>query len=340
MGFTPTNGEPCLYYMIMKNKMILVLVYVDDLLLASQDVKWIEEIKRGLSEEFDLKDFGSVRYCLGLEIGQVENTITISQRGYILGMLKRFKMEECNAVRTPADFGVKLDASDEKDVEERWPYRELIGGLMYLAVATRPDIANAVAKLAQFNNSPGKQHWIAAKRVLRYLRGTIGLDLVYKKTNETLKGFTDADWAACIVDCRSFTGYAFILAGAAISWKSQKQRTGALSSTEAEYISLAEGVKEAVHLRGVLCELGLQRMTKIVMHVDNQGAKCLASDHVFHLRTKHIDARYHFIREIVSSGAIRLEYLPTDRMPADVLTKSLPSQKHLKCIESLGVHRI
>jgi len=139
---------------------------------------------------------------------------------------------------------------------------------------------------------------------------------MYTKTNEPLHGFSDADWGGNKIDRRSFTGYVYLLGDAAMSWKSQKQRVVALSSTEAEYVSMTEAVKEGVYLRSILEELDLPHMTDITLFVDNRGAECLASNHMYHQRTKHIDIRYHFIREAVAKGLVMLEHVPTDgRVP-------------------------
>ncbi|XP_053968900.1 uncharacterized protein LOC128870316 [Anastrepha ludens] len=159
--------------------------------------------------------------------------------GYILELLRQYGMSECNPVATPSGCNTVFDKSCEK-LDKTYPYREIIGALMYLSVATRPDIANTVARLAQFVNDPSKAHWNAVKRVLRYLAGTADKGLVYQRPALPLVGYTDADWGGCTNDRRSYTGYAYLVSNAAIRWKSQKQRTVALSSTEAEYVSLAE----------------------------------------------------------------------------------------------------
>ncbi|XP_055848463.1 uncharacterized protein LOC129913688 [Episyrphus balteatus] len=211
---------------------------------------------------------------------------------------------------------------------------------MYLSVATRPDIANTVSRLGQFTCNSNKCHWLAAKRVLRYLAGRASLGLVYTKKKEALFGYTDADWGNCVIDRRSYTGYVFLLSGAAISWKSTKQRTVSLSTTEAEYVSLSEASKEAIYLRSILLELGFLDFAKTKIFVDNRGALCLANDHVFHARTKHIDIKHHFVRESVVAGMFVLQHIPTDQMTADILTKPLSREVHSKCTEALGLRKL
>jgi len=250
MGLIPTKGEPCMYHANHEDAILIIVIYVDDILIASQNPKWIEKTKKALAEDFEVKDFGLAKRCLGLEIIQNDNVISLSQGSYTRELLMRFGMNECKPASTPSEVGAKLTKKEEisatRDIsnQKNQPYRELIGALMYLVVGTRPDIANTVAKLAQFSACHEEKHWSAAKRVLRYLKGTTNLGLVYRKNDGTLIGFADADWGGCVINRRSFSGYVFVLSGAAISWKSQKQRTVSLSSTEAEYVSLSEPLKK------------------------------------------------------------------------------------------------
>jgi len=160
---------------------------------------------------------------------------------------------------------------------------------MYLAVSTRPDIAHAVSYLSQFNEDFDKDHWTAAKRVLKYLKGTINFGIEFNQNPSTLTGFVDSDWGGCAVDRRSYTGYVFLLNGGPISWDSKKQRTVALSSTEAEYMALSEATKKAIYLNEFLIELGFKEMTDRVLFNDNIGAKKLAENTTFHARSKHIE---------------------------------------------------
>ncbi|KAG5325753.1 COPIA protein, partial [Pseudoatta argentina] len=175
---------------------------------------------------------------------------------------------------------------------------------MYLSVCTRPDIAHAASYLSQFNNCHGSDHWTAAKRVLRYLKGTRDVGLVYGKTSDPLTGY---------------------------------QRTVALSSMEAEYMAISDATKEAVHLRSFILELSPGSNGKITLYSDNIGAIKLAENPVFHNRSKHIDVRHHFVRGIVDNGEIELSYKSTEDMAADILTKGLPGLKHRKCVKSLGL---
>lgn len=238
---------------------------------------------------------------------------------------------------TPSELNVRFDDASEDEALINYPYRELIGAFMYLSVGTRRDISNTVSRLAQWTNKLQKRHWLAAKRLLRYLAKTADVGLLYQRTGQHIFGYVDADWGGSAVDRRSYSGYAFLMSGAAVTWKSQKQKTVALSSTEAEYVSLAESAKEALYLRSLLRELDFCKCDLILIYTDNRGAECLAGDPMFHARTKHIDIKYHFIRESISADKLFLKHLPSQEMVADVLTKPLPRVSHERCLVKLGL---
>jgi len=206
-------------------------------------------------------------------------------------------------------------------------------------VCTRPDISFAVGYLSQFCNNYRKEHWIMVKRILRYLQGTVDVGLTYRRTGRSLHDFVDADWANCPKDHRSYTGYAFILAGCPVTWESRKQRTVALSSTKAEYMALSEATKEGLYLIRFLRDLGFDHLSRVRILCDNNEARKLAKNPVFHNRTKHIDVRHHFVREVLRDGDLSVEFTPTSEMAADVLTKSLSKPKHLRCLEILGISK-
>lgn len=240
---------------------------------------------------------------------------------------------------------VNLKFSDTQEITNV-PYQELIGSLMYLSVSTRPDISFAISFLSQFNLHHTNEHWQAAKRVLRYLKATQDVGLLYKQTRQDIAGFVDADWANDPTDRKSFTGYVFKLADNAISWECRKQTSTALSSTEAEYMALSEASKEAVYLNGLLIELCstydkaveiFSENQSIDLFNDNQSAQKIATNPIFHRRTKHVDVRYHHLREKIAEGKINLHYLSTQQMIADVCTKALPGPKHKLCSKGIGL---
>ncbi|GBP47094.1 Copia protein [Eumeta japonica] len=242
-------------------------------------------------------------------------------------------MLECKEASTPVECKLDIEKSETCDTEI--PYQQLIGSLMYLAVQTRPDISFSVSFLSQFNKCHTNVHWKYAKRILRYLKKTKSFCLKYVKGETELVGYVDADWASNSVDRKSYTGYCFVLSGSAISWESRKQRTVALSSMEAEYMAIAEACKEAIYLRMLLCEL-TGNLRTVKLYNDSQSAQKLVANHVCHRKSKHIDIRYHFVKDVINDKVINLQYLPTTAMPADFLTKALSPMKHYKCIEGIG----
>lgn len=242
--------------------------------MMSTDPSWVDEIKMKLLEDFEIEDLGEASHCLGLEIKQDEKFIMLRQSRYIQDILEKYGMSNYNPTSTPSEVAAKQkDVVVEEIRLNDWPYRELIGTLMYLSIGTRPDISNTVSCLAQFTNEPAKHNWMAIKRLLRYLAGTREIGLVYRKNEKPLIGYSDANWGGCLVTRRSFTRYAFFLASAAVTWKSQRQYTVALSSTESEYVSLSEATKEALHLSRLLREIGLNDRSNVKIFVDNRSAQ-------------------------------------------------------------------
>ncbi|GAB1867410.1 Reverse transcriptase Ty1/copia-type domain-containing protein [Camponotus japonicus] len=340
-GLNRSNIDPCIYHMNQGEDLLLVAIYVDDLLVVSWNDTLIAGLAKYLSKKFEVRDLGRAKYCLGIEFSHEESGIKMNQKGYINDILKRFGMVDSRPVSTPIDLGLKLKRIETQTAEERnLPYRKLIGSLMYLAICTRPDIAYAVSYLSQYNSCFNKTHWVAAKRILRYLKGTSDLGLHFRKDSNSLKGYCDADWGNCLEDRRSYTGYVFVLAGSPIAWESRKQRTVALSSTEAEYMAMTEATKEAICTRKFLIELNFDTLADVTVLSDNNGAQKLAENPMFHNRTKHIDIRHHFVREALENDLLKIQHVSTNDMAADILTKGLSRPKHLKCIEQLGLDGI
>jgi hypothetical protein len=225
---------------------------------------------------------------------------------------------------------------EEQEAMRNVPYSSGVGSLMYAMTATRLDIAFAVSALSAFMSNPGKKHWTALKRVLRYLQGTREYCLALGGSKAELSGWCDADWANDKDTRRSVTGYIFKLGDGVISWQSKRQPTVALSSTEAEYMSASYAACEAAFLHQMLSELGYKQST-VTLHCDNQSCIALSNNPAYHQRSKHIDVQHHFIREQVDSGKIELKYTPTEHMMADTLTKALPRVKHQRCVDGMGL---
>lgn len=247
-------------------------------------------------------------------------------------------MTTCRTTATPLDpkYQVKCD-EDNCEKFDQTQYQSLIGSLMYIAINTRPDILHSVCKLSQRNKDPHMEHMVAAKRILRYLSTTQNKQLIYQKTGKPIECYTDADWGGDTTNRKSYTVYAFMLAGAVFSYESKKQATVALSSTEAEYMSLSSTSKEATYLRKLLSEMQLNFPKSIVINADNISAINLVKNPVYHERSKHIDVKYHYIRDVFRKGEIELQYCCSSDNVADIFTKNLPKPSHEKFVKMLGL---
>ncbi|XP_065060473.1 uncharacterized protein LOC135687761 [Rhopilema esculentum] len=215
-----------------------------------------------------------------------------------------------------------------------------IGCLTYAATATRSDIAAAVGVLSQFMSHPSKKHWQGIKRIFRYIKGTVNCGLKFEsfsEMNSSLLGYSDADWGGDLSTRKSTSGYLFKLCGGIVSWKKKKQPVIALSSTEAEYIALCSSTQEAVWLRRLLESIGFAQQKPTTVYEDNQGAIALSKNTKNHAKTKHIDIRYHYIREAIEKNNIMLEYCPIEQQTADILTKGLAKERFQKLRSTMGI---
>jgi hypothetical protein len=343
-GYNKCNADHCCYFKRFESSYIILLLYVDDMLVAGPDMDEIQMLKKQLSREFDMKDLGAAKQILGMRINRdkQKGTLQLSQEEYIDRILKRFSMSNAKPVSTPlaSYFRLSKDQSpkteEEKDFMAKVPYASAIGSLMYAMVCTRPDIAHAVGAVSRFMTNPGKQHWEAVKWILRYLRGTTDRCLCFRRGELKLQGFVDADFAAEVDHRRSTTGYVFTVGTTAVSWISQIQKIVALSTTEAEYIAVTEASKEMIWLQGLLAEMGFKQ-EKNVLHSDSQSAIHLAKNSAFHSRTKHIGLRYHFVRSLLEDGVLTLEKIQGSKNPADMLTKTVTIEKLKLCSTSVGL---
>ena len=317
---------------------------MDDMLIAVTNMREIKKLKEQLSSAFEMKDLGAAKRILGMEITRDRSNrkLFLSQKSFAEKVIRRFGMEKAKVVSTPLAVHFKLSASlspksdDERKYMEKVPYSSAVGSLMYLMVCTRPDIAQAVSVVSRYLSCPGKGHWEAVKWIFRYLKGTINARLEFGKGNGPLTGYVDSDFGGDLDKRRSLTGYIFTLGDCAISWKSQLQPTVALSSTEAEYMAITEAIKEAIWLKAFVGEMSSFN-GPIVVFCDNQSAVHLTKDRMHHERTKHIDIRYHFVRDVISEGKVLVKKIGTESNPADMLTKPLPIAKFKFCTSSVSV---
>ncbi|XP_059076124.1 uncharacterized mitochondrial protein AtMg00810-like [Cryptomeria japonica] len=313
LGFCKNDADSNIYFKVSNDEMLILVLYVDGLFLTGKD-ELIIRCKKELASEFEMKDLGLMHYFLGLEVWQRSNEIFPSQGMYTIDILKRFRMMDCKPMSTPMESNLKkLSVSAaNSDFADPSKYKQLIGSLMYL-VNTRPNICYVVNALSQFMSMPKHVHLVAAKHILRYLRGTVGYGLKYPlKSPITLESYSDADWAGSVKDRKSTSGFFFNLGSAVISWACRKQSSVALSTAEAEYIAASVASREAVWLCKLLAGLFGQPWEPIVFHCDNQSCIKMSVNPVFHDRSKHVETHYHFIRDMVQRGAIQLKYVSTD----------------------------
>lgn len=337
-GLRSSEADPALFILIKENTKTFVLVYVDDILIAGTKDN-IQEVKQILKDKFDVKDLGEASFYLGMEIirDRQNKTLTISQQRYTHDLLTKFAMTEVKTRNVPLDVSIKLSANDGESLNDP-RYSELVGGLLYLSVYTRPDIAQAVGALARYMSNPTTTHWTAAKNVLRYVASTSTLGIIYRGNQGLSKliGYCDADYAGDIDTRRSTTGYVFLLHGGVISWSSRLQPTIAASTTEAEYMAASAGTKEALWLRKLLPELGVNVET-IQIYDDSQGAIQLLKHPIASSRSKHIDVLHHFTRERVARKEVNFTYVQSSDQLADIMTKPLPPSKFKYCCDGIGL---
>ncbi|RVW91047.1 Retrovirus-related Pol polyprotein from transposon TNT 1-94 [Vitis vinifera] len=319
---------------------IYLVVYVDDIVITGSDQDGIQKLKQHLFTHFQTKDLGKLKYFLGIEIAQSSSGVVLSQRKYALDILEETGMLDCKPVDTPMDPNVKLVPGQGEPLGDPGRYRRLVGKLNYLTI-TRPDISFPVSVVSQFLQSPCDSHWDAVIRILRYIKSTPGQGVLYENRGHTqVVGYTDADWAGSPTDRRSTSGYCVFIGGNLISWKSKKQDVVARSSAEAEYRAIALATCELIWLRHLLQELRFGKDEQMKLICDNQAALHIASNPIFHERTKHIEVDCHFIREKIASGCVATSFVNSNDQLADIFTKSLRGPRIKYICNKLGAYDV
>ena len=338
IGFKKCPFEQTLFIQIREGgKILIVCLYVDDLIFTGNNEDMFLEFKNSMMKEFDMTDLGRMSYFLGIEVAQTSNGIFICQKKYVQDVLKRFQMEGCNHVYNPIVPGCHLTKDVEGERIDSTLYKQIIGSLMYLS-ATRPDIMYVTSLLSRFMEEPTMLHFQAAKRVLRYLKGTSNFGILYKREKgNNLVGYSDSDYAGDLEDRKSTSGYVFFLNSGAISWSSKKQPVVSLSTTEAEYIAAASCACQAIWLRRLLENLKYVSRGPTAIHCDNSSAIQLSKNPVLHGKSKHIDIRFHFLRELTKEGTVELIYCQSSKQIADIFTKPLKLETFVRLRGLLGV---
>lgn len=322
-----TPSDPAVYVVNDERGILFIHLHVDDSLVMSNSSKFLLQFQTHLNEKYTVKWTPKPTLYLGIQIDydQSRKTLRLSQTHYIESVLDRFSMTNCNVSKTPLPPNTILTSGSAEDVAEAsdLPYQSVIGCLQWLANSTRPDIAHAVSQLSRFNASWTKEHWLMAKHVLRYLKGTSTTGITFGGTSEPLKVFSDADFSQCPETRRSVTGYIFCLNNGAVSWTSQRQHVVALSTSEAEYMAASEAARHLAWVRDFLFDIFHQQERPTPFYIDSTSAVSVITENAIKKRSKHIDRRYHHIREQHQAGKIDIIRIPTTEMLADFLTKPL-----------------
>lgn len=349
IGFSMSNYDNCIW--INESTGVLIAIYVDDILVTGPSEDKIDFVKTQLKEEFEMTDSNEVDFFLGIQVrrGGGKGGYAWSQEHYIEKLLEQWEMRNCEPVKTPMDKTYLAKRKPDENPADKHNYQSAVGSLMYLMMASRPDIAFAVSHLSKFCSDPSEKHWLAVKRLLRYLRGTSKLALLLgvKGRNSGVVGYTDADWASDSEDRKSVGAYLFFVCGSVVSWTAKKQAFVATSTMESEYVAAAQAAKEAIWLREFFGELtsknphlkvpGFTHEKPIEIFCDNQAAIRVAKNAEHHKKAKHIDISYQFLRQRVHLGHIRMTHISTKDMVADALTKPLTYDKFINCRDAMNL---
>jgi hypothetical protein len=339
-GFTRLKSDPCAYVRRDDNGIGIITVWVDNLLLFATTDTSMQIMKQDIRSQWETTDLGEPTKIVGIEITLRDRTVMISQQQYIENILKKEGLERANSVSTPLDQNVPIEPNPEGNEGNRSnAYASLLGELQFLANTSRPDITFVVNRLAAYTANPSLQHTSALKRVLRYLAGTKSYGIMYGDTRghpDTFHGYVDAAWANQD-ERKSTSGYVFLSCGGVITWKSKKQTITAQSSTEAEYIALSEASREACWLRSLHFELGFPQTGPSLIKCDNEGAIAMAKNSQFHQRSKHVDIKWHLIKDKIKENQVHVESCRDHEQTADILTKPIPWAKHTQHVKEMAL---
>ncbi|GJY69803.1 retrotransposon protein, putative, ty1-copia subclass [Tanacetum coccineum] len=349
-GFSQNADEPCVYLKASGGISTFLILYVDDILIMGNSIPMLQDVKSYLGRCFAMKDLGEAAYILGIKIyrDRSRRLIGLCQSAYIEKILKRFHMENSKRGSIPMQDKLRLSKSQgastpaELKRMQNVPYASAVGSIMYAVRCTRPDVAFAQNITSRFQQNPGDLHWTTVKNILKYLRNTKDMFLVYEgdlKRELRVSCYTDAGYLTDVDDLKSQTGYVFVLNGGAVDWKSAKQSIFATSSAEAEYIAAFDASKEAVWVRKFIYGLGVVPTIEkpISMYCDNTGAIAIANESGITKGARHFHAKVHYLREVIEFGDIKLEKVHTYDNLADPFTKALAFPKHSELTRNIGM---
>ncbi|XP_059455229.1 uncharacterized mitochondrial protein AtMg00810-like [Corylus avellana] len=284
-GLVSSSYDSALFLRTTDNDTILILLYVDDMIITGDDISGIRALQSFLSQNFEMKDLGTLSYFLGLEVTSSNDSYYLSQAKYVSDLLSRAGLTDSKTASNPLETNVKLLTTDGEPLSDATLYRQLVGSLIYLTI-TRPDIAYAVHLVSQFMSAPRSTHYAAVLHILRYVKGTMFYGIHFSSHSSLeLRAYSDADWVGDPTDRRSTTRYCFLLGTSLISWCSKKQSVVARPSTEAEYRALADTTYELLWLRWLLSDMGVSHSISSPIYCDNRSVIQIAHNDVFHEHT-------------------------------------------------------
>ncbi|CAM8931339.1 unnamed protein product [Rhodiola kirilowii] len=310
-GFILNQSDKCVYSKFDDSgNGVIICLYVDDMLIFGTNIKCIILTKEFLSSKFSMKDMGEAEVILGIKIEKVEGGLALTQSQYIEKVLKKYKYLDCHPMNTHFESSQRLSPNKGAPVSQL-KYSRVIGSLMYAMTSTRPDIAFAVGKLSRYTSNPSEDHWKAVHRILRYLKGTMNLGLVYSEFPSVIEGYSDASWISNKEDHSSTSGWVFLLGGGAISWASKKQTCISSSTMESEFVALAAASKEAEWLKNMIHEIPLweRPISPILIHCDGVAALAKVYSHVYNGKSRHLDVRHSAVRELITHGVISVNFV-------------------------------
>ncbi|KAJ9566973.1 hypothetical protein OSB04_002939 [Centaurea solstitialis] len=335
-GYKKGTIDPTLFLRKSGDDLIIVQIYVDDIIFASTRPELCKEFEHTMKSQFQMSMMGELTFFLGLQVRQYPEGIFINQSKYVHDLLKRFDVVGSNSAATPMSRSFQMDADMSGKPVDLKKYRAMIGSLLYLT-ASRPDIVFSTGVCARYQCDPRDSHLKAVKRILRYLKGTPDFGLWYPKGSSfELIGYTDSDHAGCKLDRKSTSGACQFLGNKLVSWSSRKQNCVSLSMAEAEYIAAACCCSQVLWMKTQLADFGYT-MNQIPIYCDSQSAIQITANPVQHSKTKHIDIRYHFIKDHVEKGNIELYFVESDLQLADLFTKAFDEKRHFFLLSKLGM---
>ncbi len=346
LGYITSRADPCVRYKREGEGYTLTDTYTDDVFGASKTNAEVKVRKDEMAKEWEIKDVGENDYFLGMRVQQDlgAGTIRLSQRPYWEHVINRFDLAHVHPRNTPLPVGIILDTnmSPNTDSERQQmsgkPYRPVLGSIMWGQLATRPDLSFAVSLLSRFQANPGIDHWNALTHVIGYIKNTLDYGLTYSRDGEISPlAYVDADYGGCRDTKRSTSGYIFTMAGGPVTWSSKRQATVALSTVEAEYVAMSRCAQQMVWMQAWLDEVDIEHSIPGLIKGDSRGAIALTKNTRDHGKVKHIDIRHHYIRDLVKSGVISIERIPSTDNPADLFTKPLARDHHHRFLQMLNV---